>query len=132
MNLVEKTLFLKENPLFEDLDVELILPIANKAEVIYVKQNQPLFHPKEVASRLYFVVKGTVETQNEIKQVLRSVQSGEFFGVQDLFTDALRSTFAIAKEKGVLLSLSKSYLFTILSEIPSVAICLLKLQSKGI
>ena len=130
MNLVQKALFLKTVSLFEDLELDLILPIADKLDPVVVKKAKLIYHPNEVANRMYFIQSGKIELLSDNKKAITKLKTPSFFGYDALFADERRQHFALCKETSTLFALSKSHLYTLLTQLPKVAISLLKIYAK--
>jgi CRP/FNR family cyclic AMP-dependent transcriptional regulator len=123
--LIDRAFFLKKTALFCILDLDLLLPIADKLQVINFDKGDPIFRPGEEAYRLYFIVKGKVEIRVE-QQPTTLLEAEDFFGDESIFNEQPRAYSAISHTEVTLLALSRTNLLTIISECPSVAIGLLQ------
>lgn len=132
LSLIEKAFFLKKNPLFNTLDLDLLVSIADKMNQDVYESNENVFEKDQKASKIYFIVSGHVVTMNEDEKVIKELKNEEFFGDEALFCDQPRAYSAICKCETLFLTLSKTHLMTIISECPIVAIVLLQLYSKTI
>lgn len=126
LNLIDRAFFLKKIPLFSDLDLELLLAIADKLQLLTFEPNLPIFSITENAQRMYFIVKGSIEIRDEQQRCLATLGPEDFFGDESLFNEKPRGYQAVSKTESLLLSLSRTNLFSIISECPSVAIGLLQ------
>lgn len=129
-SLIEKAFFLKKIRLFNELELELLLAIAEKLHEDDYDAGEKIFSVEQVANRIYFLVQGNVEIFDEKGRLLTSVTSGYYFGDESLFNEQPRAYSAICKVDTLLLSLSRSHLLSIISECPSVAIALLQSYSQ--
>lgn len=128
-SLIEKAFFLKKIPLFNELELELLLAIAEKLHEDDYDADEKIFIAGQVANRIYFIVKGTVQIFDEKSKLLFVLTNDQYFGDESLFNDRSRAYSAICKTDTLLLSLSRSHLLSIISECPSVAISLLQVYS---
>lgn len=129
LTLIDKAFFLKKTILFSNLDLDLLLAIADKLQMVTFEGSQTIFGIGEEAYRMYFVVNGTVEIQDANQRPLATLGPEEFFGEESLFSDKVRAYHAFCKTNCMLLSLSRTNLFTIISECPSVAVGFLQVYS---
>lgn len=128
-SLIEKAFFLKKIPLFNELELELLLAIAEKLHEDDYDADEKIFSSGQVANRIYFIVKGAVQIFDEKSKLLYELTTDQYFGDESLFNDRARAYSAICKTDTLLLSLSRSHLLSIISECPSVAISLLQVYS---
>lgn len=128
-SLIEKAFFLKKIPLFNELELELLLAIAEKLHEDDYDADEKIFGFGQVANRLYFIVEGTVKIFDGRSRLLAELNNDQYFGDESLFNEKARAYSAICKTDTLLLSLSRSHLLSIISECPSVAISLLQLYS---
>lgn len=126
LTLIDRAFLLKKTPLFSALDLDLVLAIADKWQVMSFDPDTTIFGINEEAYRLYFIVQGTVEVRSSESKIITLLKPEEFFGEEALFSDKPRAYEAISKTEAVLLALSRTNLFTVISECPSVAVGLLQ------
>ncbi len=129
-SLIEKAFFLKKISLFSELELELLLAIAEKLHEDDYDANEKVFSSHQVANRIYFIVEGTVQILDEKNKVLSELFSGSYFGDESLFNEEPRAYSVICKSDALLLTLSRSHLLSIISECPSVAVSLLQAYSQ--
>jgi CRP/FNR family transcriptional regulator len=129
-SLIEASLFLKNVPLFRELELDILLAIADKIYQETYEKNDVIFDTNQKANKIYFIGKGKVWLMDEKKENKKILQQEEFFGEEPLFNRLPRTYQAIADEQTLILSLTKSHLLTIISECPSVAIALLESYTK--
>ncbi len=128
MNLIEKAFFLKKTVLFEGLDLDLLLTVADQVEIEQFTPGQKIFETGQSANNLYLLVSGAVRIENETQHYL--LKEGEYFGDESLFYAKPRSYKAVSLDRVTLLQLSRSHVLTILAECPSVALALLRGYTK--
>lgn len=126
ITLIDKAFFLKRTPLFNGLDLDLLLAIADKLQVATFEKGETVFAINEEAFRMYFIVKGSVEIRDARRNVLATLKREEFFGDESLFNDKGRAYEVFCKTETTLLTLSRTNLLAIISECPSVAVGLLQ------
>lgn len=128
LTLIDKAFLLKRTPLFETLDLNLLLPIADKLGVAHFDAGETIFSKNEEAFRMYFVAKGAVEIRDTHHNVTLLTHD-DFFGDESLFNDKPRAYSAVAVADTMLLSLSRTNLLTIISECPNVAVGFLQVYT---
>lgn len=128
--LLEKTLFLSRVPCFEDLELEILFPLAEKLIVKELLADDVLFEPGETPFNLFFVVQGKVLLENKEKKLIACSLQGEYFGDLELFTHTQRQTFAICAENTSLYALPSGVLFAALQESPKLSIKFLESYAK--
>ena len=128
--LIEKAFFLKKVRVFRELDLELLLAIAEKLHADEYDKDEVVFTSGHVANRLYFIVDGTVAILDERKQLIQTLSHHELFGDEALFSQKQRGYHVLCTTDSLLLTLSRSHLLSIISECPSVAVAFLHLYSE--
>jgi CRP-like cAMP-binding protein len=131
-SLIEKAFFLKKVRLFSDLELELLLAIAEKLHEDDYDVGEKIFIPGQVANRIYFIEKGTVQVCDERMKPFSELGRAEYFGDESLFNEQPRCYAVVAKTDSLFLTLSRSHLLSIISECPSVAVALLQAYSQQI
>lgn len=125
LDLIDKAFFLKKTPIFNTLDLDLLLTIADKLHLHTLEGHSTIFTPGESGNRLYFVLSGNVEILSCASAPLATVAPYGFFGQESLFNNLPRSYTSITRERTDLLSLTRTNLYSIISECPSVAVAFL-------
>src|SRR5262245_28873378 len=118
-SLIEKAFFLKKVRLFSDLELELLLAIAEKLHEDDYEAGEKIFSPGQVANRIYFIEDGTVQICDERMKPFAELSKGDYFGDESLFNEQPRCYAAFAKTDSLFLTLSRSNLLSIISECPS-------------
>lgn len=131
LSLIEKAFFLKKTKIFEELDLDLLLAIADKLSQDIYDKEEKVFMLDQVANRMYLIAEGEVEIYDNQKQKVTTLSSGDFFGDESLFNYRERGYSAICSKDSLLLTLSRTHLLTIISECPTVAISLLTSYSQN-
>jgi len=125
LTLIDKAFILKASALFTQLDLELLLPIADKLSMITCKSGDTLFTYGETAHRLYLIVTGSIAIQSKEGQELAVLGPQDFFGDEAVFGEQNRLYHALCQSDAILLGLSHTHLLSIISECPNVALSLL-------
>ncbi len=129
-SIIEKAFFLKKTRLFNDLDLEVLLAIAEKLHEDEYDQDEKVFTPGQVANRIYLIAEGTVQIFNEQRLPLSELHPGDYFGDESLFNEQPRSYAAVCKTDTLFYTISRSHLLSVISECPSVAVTLLQSYSQ--
>ena len=129
-SLIEKAFFLKKLRLFNELELELLLAIAEKLHEDEYDAGEKIFSSGQVANRFYLIAEGTVQIVDDKSKCICELTNGHYFGDESLFNEQARGYGAMCKTDAMLLTLSRSHLLSILSECPSVAAALLQLYAQ--
>lgn len=129
-SLIEKAFFLKKTKLFSDLDLEMLLAIAEKLHEDEYDKDEKVFTPGQVANRIYLIVSGSVQILDSEKRAVCELSPGDYFGDESLFNELPRGYAATCKADTLFLTLSRSHLLSTISECPSVAVTLLQAYSQ--
>ena len=130
LSLIEKAFFLKQTLLFNDLDLDLLIAIAEKIHQDIYDQNEKIFDINQLANKMFFIAKGNVNIINENSKILKTLKINDFFGDESIFNEKPRGYLAICTQDSLILSLTKTNLYNIISECPSVAVALLNCYAK--
>lgn len=125
--ILNKALFLKKIPLFSGIEISALFEIADKLSSTSLERGEVLFTKGSQGERLYFVLQGCIEIEEEDEKVLCSAEN--FFGEESLFSGKVRNYSAQAIEKTELFTLLKSHFFLILQEYPHVSLTLLQMYN---
>lgn len=126
LNLIEKAFFLKKVKPFSELDLDLLLAVAEKLYYDEYDADERVFSHGQAANRMYLIVKGNILIHDERMKPLFHLCDKDFFGDESLFNEQPRSYGAICTADTQILTLSRSHLLSVISECPSVAISLLQ------
>jgi CRP/FNR family cyclic AMP-dependent transcriptional regulator len=132
LTLIDKAFLLKRTPLFSALDLDLLLTIADKLGLVAFEAGDFIFVAQEEANRMYFIVEGQVEIRSPSQHVLCTLGSGDFFGEESLFNNKPRTYAAFTPVETHVLTLSRTNLYTIISECPAVAIGFLQVYTSDL
>lgn len=129
--LIEKAYLLKKTPVFSTLELDLLLPIADKLSAICIDAKEIIFDHGEQAYSMYLIVEGLVTAYDPDGNKLAALNEGEFFGEESIFNRKQRAYRAYTEEYTLCLTLSQSDLLAIINEYPRVAIGFLEVYSKS-
>lgn len=129
LTLIEKAFCLKNISIFKDLDLDLLLAIADKMHQDIYDKNEKVFEINQIGKNIYFIEEGAVQILDENNNEIKTLQQNDFFGDESLFSDQPRAYGVTCSEDTLLLSLSKTNFYGIISECPTVAISLLNAYS---
>lgn len=132
LTLIDKAFLLKRTPLFGNLDLDLLLSIADKLGVAFFEEDDFVFFANEEANRMYFIVKGKIAIRTPESVPICTLKDTNFFGEESLFNNQPRGYEALCLVETVLLTLSRTNLYTIISECPSVAMGFLQVYASAI
>ncbi len=129
-SLIEKAFFLKQIPLFQDLDLDILLAMSDKVDDIEAKRDSYLFKVGQEATHLFFLVSGKVEILDSEEKPIKSLsKKGEMLGDESIFNERDREYSVLCRSDAKFIALSKSHIFALLCENPSVCARLLSLYS---
>ncbi|WP_068468445.1 cyclic nucleotide-binding domain-containing protein [Candidatus Protochlamydia phocaeensis] len=131
LTLIDKAFLLKRTPLFSTLDLDLLLTIADKLGIVVFDANDYVFVAGEEANRMYFIIDGEVDIRLTDGQLVCHLKPGDFFGEESLFNGKPRAYGAFTPVETYVLTLSRTNLYTIISECPSVAIGFLQVYTSA-
>ncbi|SCA58466.1 Uncharacterized protein AB751O23_AC_00240 [Chlamydiales bacterium SCGC AB-751-O23] len=125
MPLIEKALLLKKTRIFSQLDLDLLVNIADKAEFQSFKENHAIFSFQQDATRLFIIIDGRVKLTFPDHKKELTLKCADHFGDLSLFSETKRSYQALCLEDVQVLTLTKPDFLRIVSEFASVAFSLL-------
>ncbi|EPP35694.1 cyclic nucleotide-binding domain protein [Chlamydia ibidis] len=132
MNLIDRAFLLKKTMIFNSLDMDLLLAISDKTEIMVFKPGSKIFSKRQSGFSLYIIAEGYVKISQEDPYSNVTLKSEDCFGEESLFNNKPREYDAEAITQVRLLILSKGQFFSIIEECPSVALALLELYTKQI
>lgn len=129
ITLIEKAFILKKTSMFKTLDLDLLLPIADRLIPQKVAAGEVIFDVNDQGYSLYIVADGVVEINGNN---LIALNKGDVFGDESLFNSKPRAYKAISKTEAVLLTLSCNDLLAILFEYPKASLGFLEAYSNAL
>lgn len=129
--LIEKAFLLKKTPMFSLLELDLLLPIADKLSPIAIDAGEIIFDCGEQAYSMYLIADGVVTVHDAENRELTILKAGEFFGEESIFSRTPRAYRTSTKTDTICLTLSQSDLLAIINEYPRVATGFLEVYTKA-
>lgn len=130
LTLIDRAFLLEKTPLFSSLDLDALLPIADKLQQNTFLNGDIIFDIDDRAERMYLIAEGEVTLFNASESPLATLGAADFFGDEALFNDLPRAYRAKATKVSTVLCLTQTNLLTIIAECPSVAVGLLQTYAK--
>ncbi len=104
---LEKTLYLKDSSIFQDIPAKELIYISHQLEEIQYSQNSPIFKDGDVGDSMYFIFNGEVKiSKGDVE--LTSLSRGDYFGEMALLDGEPRSADANTISNTVLLKLESN------------------------
>lgn len=128
--LIDKAFVLKKTPMFSCLELDLLLPIADKMHPTHVPAGEVIFDVGEQAYSMYFITEGKVSISNPEGGIIASLNIAEAFGDEAVFSGTTRQYTARSETPTELLTLSRADLLAIIYEYPRVATGFLEVYTK--
>ncbi len=125
LGLIDKAFILKRCALFQEVELDLILPLADKASIGTFNKGELIFAHNQEGSRLYIIAQGSVSLFDESK-LLAECLAYDYFGDEALFNDRPRGYNAESTDRSIIVSIAKTHLMSFLIECPTVAISLIQ------
>lgn len=132
MNLIDKAFLLKKTSIFNSLDMDFLLAISDKAEVVCFKQNVPIFLENQPSFSFYIISEGFVTLSQTASPHIVKLKPRDCFGEEGLFSNKSRGYSAKTTSHVKALTLTKGVFLCIVEECPSIALYLLELYAKQI
>ncbi|MEC7840018.1 MAG: cyclic nucleotide-binding domain-containing protein [Chlamydiota bacterium] len=121
LSLLEAAYHLKKTPIFCSLELDLLLPIADKMIYTEIDAEEIIFDIGQQAYNLYLLTEGSLTVTNVDEIELAKLQQGEVFGEEAIFSEKTREYRVTTNTAAKLLYLSRADLLAIIYEYPSVA-----------
>lgn len=128
--LIEKAFFLKKNPMFSSLELDLLFPISDKLILIEIDDDEIIFDIGENAYSMYLIAKGEVNIYGANKQKICTLGPGEVFGEESIFSGSPRAYKSYSQTKVKLLTLSQADLLALIHEYPNIATGFIEMYTK--
>ena len=130
LTLIDKAFLLKQTPLFGELDLDVLLPIADKLGTVHKAAAETIYTVGETAEQMYIIAKGNIDILDHEGRICEQLKETDFFGDKALFHYKPRQYKAVCTTDAVLFTLSRTYLLTILAESYTVALGFLRVYSE--
>jgi CRP-like cAMP-binding protein len=113
---IEKVFLLQNCELFANATAEELLALANIAKEEEYEKGQTIFSAGESSSSFYFVVRGRVRLESNIKNIHEQAIEHQTIGVLSVLTAGPRSYSAIVEEDSLLLKIDVEDFYDYLSD----------------
>jgi CRP/FNR family transcriptional regulator/CRP/FNR family cyclic AMP-dependent transcriptional regulator len=126
--------FLKNVPLFSELDDEELQQLASVMREQHYKKHTTIVHVDDPGSALYILknglVKVTIEDQNGDEMTLRMLYPTDFFGDMSLLDGMPRSATVTTQEASEVLTMSREHFLDIIEKSPKMLLKMTAMLSK--
>jgi len=130
---VEKVIFLKEVPFFQEMTVEQLRVLAGACDEEFFSAESRLYNEGDAGGVLYIVVSGRVGIEQEKRKGsfarLATVEAGSYLGEADFFGDNARTNSAIAIQDTLVLRLRREPLIALARQDPDLSLALINVLS---
>ena len=92
MNLIDKAFLLKKTFLFASLDMDVLLSIADKSEVMLFKASSEIFSEGQRSFSLYVIAEGCVKIFSKEAAIDVSLKPFDSFGEESFFNNSILKT----------------------------------------
>jgi small-conductance mechanosensitive channel len=121
---------LSEVPLFEPLNDEETMKLAESCEAKIFSPNEPIVRKGQEGGSMFVIHRGSVKVQimeNGFPKTINTLNEGEFFGEMGLFTGEPRSANVVAAEETEVLEIKHPALKPLLDDNPELVEALSKI-----
>ncbi len=134
LSVIDRIIFLKEVPFFQELPVEQLKALASLCEEKFFEKNATIFKNGDPGGALYLVVNGRVGVEQERRAGsfvrLADVNAYSYFGEAEFFDASPRSTSAIAARDTLVLQLRREPVLELIRQNPNLALELINALSQ--
>lgn len=128
-DLFQRIILLKQAPIFADVDLEDLRLVAQILDEEPCFRGELIFAVNDPSDRMYIIQSGKVGISKLPRPAEKDVKvvfgPKDCFGEMGMFNDSPRSASALVLEDGMLLSLEKEKLHTVILRHPALALGLL-------
>jgi CRP-like cAMP-binding protein/HEAT repeat protein len=134
LSTIERVIFLKEVPIFENMTIEQLRILASVSEESTYDEDEVVFAEGDTGDALYIVVSGRIGIEQKGRRKgsvvrLATLSGRQYFGEMSIFDEEPRAASAIALEPTLLLSLRRAPLVALAREDPNLALELIRILS---
>lgn len=135
LSVIEKIIFLKEVPFFEEMTVDQLKILANVCEEHIYEVDSTIYNEGEPGGALYVVVRGKVGIDREGRRKgssarLATVEAHSYFGEMTLFDNSARTEKAIAIQDTFTLRIRREPLIALARQHPDLSLKLINVLSQ--
>lgn len=128
---VERLLFIRAVPIFQELRDDFLVRLASVMEELSFSRDQTIFTQGQEGRSLYIVVSGLVRVHIGDRE-LAQLKQGTCFGEMSLFDSEPRSASITSLEECECLVLTQLQLYDAIDETPGIAVNIIRLLSRRI
>ncbi len=129
LSVIDKVIFLKDVPFFQDMDVEQLRVLGNVCEEEFFAAETRLYNEGDPGGVLYMVVSGRVGVEQEKRKGfiarLATVEAHSFLGESEFFSSDCRASSAIAIQDTLALRLRREPLIELARHDPAMSLKLI-------
>ena len=126
LTLIDKAFLIKKVDIFSSLELNHLLPIADKLVYGSAAAEEVLFEIQDQAYSIYLIISGIVVVNTTADGPFYRLGSGDFFGEEGALSGHPRAYRAHCEASTEFMTLSRPHLLAIMREYPSIAIALLE------
>ena len=104
---LEKTLYLKDSSIFDEIPAKDLYDISHYLEEKDFSKNDYIFKDGDDGDSMYFILSGDIDIM-KVNTKLVSLRKGEYFGEMALLDGETRSADAICTQDSILLKLKSN------------------------
>jgi hypothetical protein len=134
LSAIEKIIFLKEVPFFQDMAIDQLRVLANVCEEELFEEDTQIFGVGDPGGVLYVVVNGRVGIEQEKRTGsvarLATIEAHSYFGEMNLFDGSPRTTSAVAIQDTLTLRLCREPLIALARQYPELSLNLINVLSQ--
>ncbi len=137
LSTIEKVIFLREVPLFDEISVAQLRTLADIAEEMPFNDDEIIFHEGDLGNTLYVVVSGRVGLERasdagagESVARIATLEPRQYFGETDIFNEEPSPVTAVAVGQTLLLGIRREPLVTLVENDPTLALDLIRTLSQ--
>lgn len=134
LSAVEKIIFLKGVPFFQDMTIDQLTVLANVCEEKIFEEDVRIFNEGDPGGTLYVVVSGRVGIEQEKRKGsfarLATIEAHSYFGETNLFDNSPQSVSAIALQDTLTLRLRREPLIALARQYPELSLKLINVLSQ--
>ncbi|MEM7770441.1 MAG: Crp/Fnr family transcriptional regulator [Cyanobacteria bacterium P01_A01_bin.37] len=131
LNQLQRLLFVRKVPLFEELRDDFLIRLASVMEELDFPPNHTIFRQGEKGESLYIVVSGSV-TVHIGDRTITELGVGSCFGEMAVIDAEPRSASVTTLERCECLLLTQQQLYEAIDEMPNIAVNVIRLLSRRI
>jgi CRP/FNR family transcriptional regulator, cyclic AMP receptor protein len=131
LNSVDRLLFVRQVPIFQELRDDFIVRLASVMDEISFPANYTIFRQGQQGRSLFIVISGKVKIHIDT-QLLAEFPQGESFGEMSVFDAQPRSASATTLVSCECLELTQEQLYDAIEETPEIAVNIIGVLSRRI